>query len=703
MTVTAKTSKPVSYSSIGRGPILLGLAAGLFFLALTIRYIQAEKFFYFWDSFAYHRATLESLAALEQPDTAWLKHLRLSMQSGFSQMFTITIAPLMVMFGEGRVVFISGIVGFYLLPYAVCATLLINRMTPLQRWQWPMAFIACATLPVLWRASLSGYPDIGGMALALIAFLMVASDLGYKRWTTAIAMGVLLAGIFLFRRHLVYSIIPLMTATSVLSIFHCLLEEKSRRWRWALGAVLRIGCTTALTIFLIWLVAPNYFRELISNNFRDLYLPYQVPVQTALSTHWNYIGLFYWVGGGLGLLWGLFHGGRTRWICCFLLVYLIISCCIWFFYLRYLSVQYNLHFGFVISVGIGLLGALLHAHSRSWIPSVILTCLLMGLWLDRLCFVRVVPSALNWALPAQLPPLQTADYEEIKSLIVFLHERAHTLKYETLVAASSQTINSDMLKIGERALYGSDQSRLSIMNGSHVDTVQPYPLRDMIAADLILVATPFQHHLAKGDQGVVEAITETFLSDSAFARDFRRIDTDFSLRSGVRLELHERINPTSYSTQVDTARHVFNIVGVSDAWNGPFMIGDAATGAEYYDMRLIIPQSNGRYTLDLTQVRLRPGQTSITLFVRTSGDRVRHIRGDIGGMGVGVIAELYSDLDPTTPMWQSQDSWPDNSDIDLPFQSVEQGILALTLEPKIETALGAPLGFRIGNLRISEN
>lgn len=691
------------FGRLGWGPLLLWAAVAALFIGLTIHYTRTERFFYFWDNFAYHRAVLESLTALQQPDTSWLHYLRLSMQSGFSQLFTITLAPLMAALGEGRPVFISGIVGFYLLPCAGFGTLIVNRIVPLHRWQWPLVFTACATLPVLWRASLSGYPDIGGLAIALGSLLLLTSDLGYKKWLTAIGMGALLAGIFLFRRHLVYCIIPLMAAVSGLSPAYCLHEGGPRRWWLALGALLRIGCTTALTVFFIWLVAPNYFLELISNNYRELYLPYQATVHDAFRQHRDYIGLFYWGLGSLGLSWGLIRGGQARWICALLLIYVAISSCIWLFYLRYLGVQYNLHFAIIIAVAIGLLVAFMSEHPRRRPAGLALTLILGALWLDRLAFLPFSPQAVDWALPARLPPMRNPDYDEIKRLIVFLHGRVTAPHNKILVAASSQTMNSDMLTNGEKSIYGSAQSRLAIMNGSHVDTVQPYPLRDMVAADLILVATPFQHHLRVEDQGVVLAISNAVLETSLFAKDFQKVDFGFSLTKGVELTVYARVAPTSYLTQVDTARQLFDTVGVSDAWTGPFMVGEAATGAEYYDARLIVPQSDGRFLLDLTQVRLKADQAAITLFVRTTESGPKHIRGDIRGIGLDVTAELFSDQSPSKPTWQSTHSWSEGTDIDLAYPSIDQGILALTLVPKSKPPLGTPLGLRIDNFRISGN
>lgn len=684
-------------------PAFLTVALGIAAVLVTVHYVRSEKFFYFWDNFAYNRASLESLAALQQPGTSWLHHLRLSMQSGFSQLFTVVTAPMMAWLGESRPVFIGSIVGFYLLPCAALGTLIVNQIVPLRRWQWPLAFLACGSLPVFWRVSLTGYPDIGGITVALAALLLIARDTEYRKWTTAISVGVILAVTFLFRRHLVYCIVALMAATTVVALARCFRPGEPGRWRRVLGTILRLALTTVITVGIIWLMAPSYFQELINTNFRELYLPFQVSIPEAWRQHRNYIGAFYGCLGLIGLVWGLWHPGAKKWVCALLLLHVAFSLFIWVFYLRYLSVQYNLHFAVVIAIGLGLLTALLHRQTGRLVAPVALAVILAVLWLDRLCCVNFVPAALESILPARVEPLRNPDYDEIKRLIDFLRASATPPRNNILVASSNGTLNSDMLTVGEGNLYGRNHRQLVVMNGSHADTVQPYSLRDMIAADWIVVASPFQHHLRVEDQGVVLSICNALLKPTAFAADFQPVKTRFALAGNVTLTLYQRIAPTPYLTQVQTARDMFDTVGIADAWSGPFMTGEAATGAEYYDARLIVPSAAGRFRADLTQVRLREGQPALTLFVRTTETGTRHLRGEIRGPGLEIKAEIFPDETPGKSSWSTTQAAANGAEVDVAYPSAKNGILAITLVPREKPPLGTPLGLQIENLRKSEN
>lgn len=675
------------------------------FIGLTVSYVRSERFFYFWDNFAYHRAALESLSVFQLPGTSWTQHLRASMQSGFSELFTVPMAPLMDWLGGGRVVFIAGIVGFYLLPCAFLCTLVVHRLLPLARWQWPLVFLACATFPVLWRASLAGYPDIGGIMIGLGAILLITGDRGFRKWSTALILGVLLALTFLFRRHLVYLIIPLMGATSVFALVDGRRAGNARRGLQMAGTLARLAVTTLLTVGIIWAVAPRYFRELVSTNFRELYLPFQFPILDVWRQHRDYIGIVYWLLGLAGWIWALAPRGAARWMGGLLLVYLAGSIGIWVFYLRYMSVQYNLHFAVIVAIGVGLLMNLLSRNlTRPALP-LLLAAGLALLWLDRLAFVRLpLPAAAESVLPFKLPPLVNPNYAEIKKLITFLRAHCTPPHNHVLVVASSQVINSDMLAVGEGALWGRDHRQMDIMNGSHADTVQPYPLRDMIAADWLVVALPFQHHLRVEDQGVVLAPYQAMTEPSRYREDFRPLEPTFALEGGITLAVYQRTAVTAFPTQVEAARRIFDTVGTTDAWTGPFMPGEARTGAEYFDARLIVPSSPGEYTVDFSQVRLRDGQRSVIVFARLAGGPAQRVSGhlaDSGGEAVEIDSSFFPDdrLDMALPASAPQ-VVGSGTDFKVAVSSPEKGVLALEFNPRKIPSSGSPLGLVVRKLKV---
>lgn len=675
-------------------------------LAVAYQYVTAEKVFYFWDSFAYNRSALESLDSFRQSFGIWTNHIHNSIQSGFSQVYTIPLAPLMDQFGETRAIYILGIVGFYLLPFVTVSTLLarnlVARMSPLS---FVLSFCGCLAVPVIWHASLRGYPDIGGLVLAWLAILVYFGDRSLIRWRSVLAIGVLLSGTFLFRRHLAYVVIPLLALMTLFSISRALKDVPMRPVKSLLILGLKFTIIVSIIIGSLALIAPLYLKELSSTSYSDLYKPFQNPVLQAAKVHFNWIGSVYWIAAALGFGLGL-RDPIHRWKSAFLICYTILSFSIWVLYLRYTSIQHNLHFAGMVACGVGTLVAFIcqapEMTRKHPTKGFILVCLLLGLWGDRLAFWSITPTAIEISLPSKLPPRVDVEYDEIKRMTEYLHTLGTDSGQVVLFDSSSQLLNSDMISIAEKTLYGRSKQKMNILYGGHMDTIAPYPLRDMLAANWIVHTEPFLWHINVQDQGVVEAIYRAFTDNWEFTKDFEVLPQSFHLQHNANIRIYHRIRQTDFPTTVDTVRRVFDTVGISNAWNGPFMIGDTSTGAEYYDARLIARTSVGHFRLDLSQVRFREDQSVLTLFVRTTESATKHLRGDIRGADLDITAEMFPDENLGTTSWRIRQSCADGADIDIVYPSAKDGVLALTLTPRKKPPAGVPLGLQVENLRISE-
>ena len=685
-------------------PWILTIALGIAALLFTIQYVRSERFFYFWDSFAYHRATLESLQRADGGLLAWLHGLRDSIQSGFSQLFTTPLILLMRCFGDDRAVYICGLVGCFLLPFAWVTSRIVNRMTPVAGAATPLVFATCAALPVLWRATLSGYPDIGGVTIAMLAVLVHFRDPTMRYWRTALSLGGIFALSFLFRRHLIYVVFAMMATISFFTLIRIHAERLPRKWMVVAWALLRMSVVPGIVVTTIALIAPTYFAELTSTNFRELYKPFQQSQWIAFDQHWNLIGTFYWAvaATGFALAW---RDRRHRWEISFLVAYLAVSFAIWTLYLRYLSIQYNLHFAFVIACGVGALVAVLWNRGQygRYIAGGI-ALLVVGLWVDRLSTRTPIPSFADGILPSRLPPLRDCNYNELARLVLRLRSLNGNPSSPVLVAASSIVINSDMLTNGEGALFGRTQRRIAFMNGSHADTVQPYTLRDLIAADWVVHVSPLQLHLRLEDQGVVESEFRAFSESWPIARDFVPDTEVYHLQPGIEARIFRRLRRTGLPAQIDTARRIFDRVGVCDAWTGVWMMGQAATGAEYFDARLIVPRGRDVYFADLNQVRPPAEQPSVTIFGRVIGYGTHMVTGVPSGTGVAnwtMKVSLWPDAaNPSGEVWRQDVVLANGTAFAIRLPTSGPAVLAIELVPTTPLSTGTPLGWGIEQLHL---
>ena len=183
---------------------------------------------------------------------------------------------------------------------------------------------------------------------------------------------------------------------------------------------------------------------------------------------------------------------------------------------------------------------------------------------------------------------------------------------------------------------------------------------------------------------------------------------EIRLTNDLTISIFERIHPTGYETQIDTARRVFDAVGISDAWTGPFMTGLAATGAEYFDARLIVPIARGVFHADLEQVRFRENQSEIILFVRLTAESHRRLTATFLGSSdtdAQLHAEFFRDDSATNldPVWTQQQKVRHGDGFEVTVPASGPGLLALHLIPAKQPAPGAPLGVQLANLTLTQS
>ena len=118
------------------------------------------------------------------------------------------------------------------------------------------------------------------------------------------------------------------------------------------------------------------------------------------------------------------------------------------------------------------------------------------------------------------------------------------------VVASSDTLNDDMLRLGERQLLSLDQIKLCFPRCPHVDSRDFYPIEHLLLIRYVVVAQPSQYHLAPDQQRVVGAAAEAFSQNWEVAKDFDLLPEVFALEGGVTVQVYRRSRPTSLAVAV---------------------------------------------------------------------------------------------------------------------------------------------------------
>src|SRR5262249_37174477 len=150
-------------------------------------------------------------------------------------------------------------------------------------------------------------------------------------------------------------------------------------------------------------------------------------------------------------------------------------------------------------------------------------------------------------------------------LVDYLARAAGDNRKPVYVAASSPNLNDDLLWHANRVLhedvlsYGSghfwDSRHLNILHWVPLaDSRDTYPLDKLMAAEYVVVATPFQCHPHPEEQKVVQVVVNAFTEPWPFARDFVRLPETFTVGDGVQVAVYRRQRPTSLATAIQTLK-----------------------------------------------------------------------------------------------------------------------------------------------------
>jgi hypothetical protein len=113
-------------------------------------------------------------------------------------------------------------------------------------------------------------------------------------------------------------------------------------------------------------------------------------------------------------------------------------------------------------------------------------------------------------------------------------------------------LNVDVVRSAEIAVYGRENARLNVLASPQVDS-QPPPTDMLLRAQLVVVAEPFQHHLAPEHQKVVSVLVEAFRAEWPVSRDFELVPPAFPLpEPGGQIRVYRRKRPSSVEVAADT-------------------------------------------------------------------------------------------------------------------------------------------------------
>jgi hypothetical protein len=537
---------------------LLGLLLAVV-VAVTTIYVSSEHVFY-WSDYSGYQNITHNIAKqyLESPLTA-VRAIARSMLEDYNALPTIPIVPIVLLFGESRLVFELALAVIYLLPFTLVLGLIAVTLIPGRPRAVFYSTAALALLtPFTWVPTLRGYPDTGAACLVGLAVWVYVQDPRLRRRWQIPLIGALLALAMLFRRHFAYEAPAFLAAMACIALGRFAMQARRQpreAWQALLTSGIRVGLTAASMLVVLFTLGLPFVYHVLTENVVTLYASYMLPV--LQSVQW-YVWAYGWViclaaaiGIGIGMLARTLEQEATA----FTLLFGGLLFLEWILIVRQLGEHYSLHFTPFIVLGLAALGWTIWRKTSG--PARTMTLGLGGAYLLANLVIGLTPekiagnAVLKPLFAGKSAPLTRPDYAVAANMIGYLRDL--TARGEPIyVAASSDILNKDLVINAERILYGWDESRLHVLQAPQIDSRDFYPLETLMQAQVVVVVKPFQQHMGAEQQRVVEVVYDLFIGQQEFARDFELLPQTFSLADGAVANIYARIRPTSLPTAVRT-------------------------------------------------------------------------------------------------------------------------------------------------------
>jgi hypothetical protein len=549
---------------------------GLFVLLLalivsvTTVYIIHDRNFHWWIDWWYR--TIQLAQEFRLSPLAAIEQLQSSLREERNGLYILPLLPFVWVGGESRLVYTIGLALVYWLPFCLVMGALATQVirAPARPVFWSTAFLTLL-MPVNWMPTFLGIPDTGAALLIGLATLLYLQDIRLKQIWRIVAIGGLLAGAVLLRRHFSYGGMALLGAITLQGVGLAWIETEGKRsaLTLALGKfglkVMGIGLTI---VAVMSLVAWEFTYHAIARDYRSLYASWSLPLSDTIARYAGFYGWATWLLGLLGLAIGLsthtliWHktlpqlgaGG--------------IALLIWVGGLRYGNVFYALHITPIMVIGLSAcLWSLVKLRWR-WLRQLLLAsaiAYIVANWLMGLLPIGALPLPGRSLFAFNMPPLVRTDTPELLRLVNYLQSVAPIGQPIYVAGYQRLQLTASLIKAVEQVQNSRSGSRLNLLSAPQVDSQDFYPLQPLLQAQYVVVPTPLLAYpgdpahvpvmgewILPQETDVVQVVLNAFAQQQGIAQDFERSPVEFQLDFGTTVRVYRRVRPTALETAIQT-------------------------------------------------------------------------------------------------------------------------------------------------------
>lgn len=508
------------------------VVGGICFLTLifTLSYALLSRTVYFWDSSTYW--DISSMLAKKPINFGFISEVYNSVgTSDYNYLVAVPVALWLKMFGTSRVSYIAAITLFYLIPSELAIYKLSKRISkaPL------VAFaITVAIIPSLMYLTAIGFIDVAGVFVALLCYLIYFKD--EKNTKDSVILGVLLTLIMVVRRYFAFFSVSFVTVM----IIDAILFKKDRKKLF----ITLLSLALTLVVFLY-----PFLRNILLKDYGALYAGYKYNPVTDIKLITRYFGLTFLLTLLASVPYAIVKKHEIKGA--FALLQMLI--CVFMFVSTQTHGQQHLLLYVPALAVIVITG--INAIQKQWM--FIFICVLAAVNMLSPCIWRTQPQNIQEIKSLALFPSYSVkpekrdDIHELIALRRILDEQIPEGE-KCGVLASSFVINSSIIENVIESVNMKEAREDQYITGlPEVDSRDYWRLDELYNINYLLVATPAQTHLAKGQQTIVEQAVSSFKNYTDIARFFERVN-GFKARIGnINLELYRRIGDVTETAKTE--------------------------------------------------------------------------------------------------------------------------------------------------------
>lgn len=528
------------------GIVLFATAA----VAFAAWFVAHERVIYFADAMYYWTEAANWAAeAVRSPAAGWWA-FRISVQNGGYTLLPATVpGATMTALGDHRLVYVGTVAAVYLTGTAAAAAWFVRRTGPADaRFSTAVPAVLLFTMPLAWIPVLRGYPDVGGVALAIVSLWLVAGrPRAAVRWPHLFGTAAVLAAMILFRRWYTFWAVGLLAVSVVDGLTGAAVHLYRRRLAAARAAIRPAAVLCALVPLTLVAVAWPMVRDRFTVDYADAFAAYR-SAGSLPSRVWatcREIGLGYFLLSGLSVI-PLLQSKETRRPTGFLIGITAVMVPLF-----YRIQDPDRHHKYLVLPALLLPPAMAATHYLTRIPrwcgwgavGTLAAAGSVGLlgtvdpdWqAAREHFVPLAPSS-------SYPPVAREDLDEFVRLLRFLNGETARTGEHFAVLSSSPDLHASMFAAAERSLRVPFPAASYHIPTADVDRVNGFPA-GLFKAGLVIVADPPQIHLRPEEQRVVLIPQRLLREGSGFGRAFNVLPDRFTFQNGITVSLYRRVLP----------------------------------------------------------------------------------------------------------------------------------------------------------------